>query len=132
MKLDFVFDSFAWIEYFKGSEQGVKVKNFLETGSVATPTMVLAELSDNYAKNELLTLWKKDLAFIISKTIIIDLDAEIANKAGAFKAEIRNKLKNNFSLGDAIVYQTAQKLGAKIVTGDYHFKNLQDVLFIEG
>ena len=41
-------DSYAWIEYFKGSEEGKRAKRYTEKGNCVTPTIVLAELSDKY------------------------------------------------------------------------------------
>jgi hypothetical protein len=77
---DAVIDSYAWIEYFKGSEYGEKAKKYIENGNCATPTIVLAELSDNYQR-EGWVFWEEDLEFILAKTKIIDLTKEIAIKA---------------------------------------------------
>jgi hypothetical protein len=72
MSCDAVIDSYAWIEYFQGSEYGKKAKKYIENGNCATPTIVLAELSDKYHR-EGWKFWEKDLRFIVSKTKIIDL-----------------------------------------------------------
>ncbi len=39
-------DFFAWIEYFSGSTGGARVREFVETGEVLTPTIVVVELSE--------------------------------------------------------------------------------------
>ena len=44
----FVLDTFAWVEYFIGSERGERVKNFIETNNCVTPTIVIAEISAKY------------------------------------------------------------------------------------
>ena len=48
MSCDAVIDSYAWIEYFKGTESGKRAEGYIEAGNCATPTIVLAELSDKY------------------------------------------------------------------------------------
>jgi len=44
----FVIDSFAWFEYFSGSEAGKRAVSHIEEGRVLTPTIVVAELSEKY------------------------------------------------------------------------------------
>ncbi|MEX0569157.1 MAG: PIN domain-containing protein, partial [Candidatus Njordarchaeota archaeon] len=44
-----VFDSYAWIEFFLGSEKGAKVKELMEGDEdIITPTIVLAEIANKY------------------------------------------------------------------------------------
>ncbi len=129
MNYKYVIDSFAWVEYFRGSKKGETVRNCLEEGGNATPTIVLAELSDVYER-EKNKFWERDCAFIASKTALIGLGEEIASSAGKIKNEIRQKFGTRFGLADAIVLATSKRLGAKVVTGDLHFKNLENVIFL--
>ncbi|MFH1256937.1 MAG: PIN domain-containing protein [Candidatus Diapherotrites archaeon] len=129
MKFDYVFDSYAWIEYFRGSEKGETVRRLLEESRIATPTIVLAEISDSYGR-ENHSFLEKDLSFITAKTAVIDLTADIAVLAGKVKNIVREKYKTNFGLADAIILQTARKCAAKVVTGDEHFKNIQNTVFL--
>ena len=46
---DYVIDSYAWIEYFKGSKKGQIVLPYIEGGHGLTPLVVIAELSAFYA-----------------------------------------------------------------------------------
>jgi len=131
MSFDFVFDASAWVEYFKGSKKGLIVKECLEKGSVATPTIVLAELSDKYCR-ENWNFWGKDFAFIGARSVLIELNALIAEKAGRLKNEVRRKYNNNFGLADAIIYVTALELKAKTVTADLHFRQLKEIVFLQG
>ena len=45
------------------------------------------------------------------------------------KHELRKKIKN-FGLIDSILVAKQQELNCKIITGDSHFKNLKNVVFI--
>ena len=129
MSYKYVLDSFAWVEYFRGSKKGEVVRGCLEEGNCITPTIVLAELSDVYGR-EKNRFWERDLEFIISKTTLVDLTQEIASNAGKIKNDIRKEQQPTFGLADAIVLATARKLGAKVLTGDQHFKKISDAMLI--
>jgi len=128
MPYDYVFDSYAWIEYFAGTSKGKTVNKYLSEGSVVTPSIVIAELSDKYHR-EGWTAWPEDLLFITARTVVFDLGLKIASEAGRLKSEVRRK-NSGFGLADAIVYQTAEVLGAKVVTGDKHFNGLKRAILI--
>mgnify|MGYP001030019613 CR=1 FL=1 len=125
----YVIDSFAWFEYFSGSTAGARAKPFIESSRGITPTIVIAELSEKYRREEL--AFDEDLNFIISRTRVIPLDTGIAEKAGALSHERKRKVKR-WGLADSIVLATARKHEAKIVTGDKHFRDLiVDVIAIK-
>ena len=48
----YVVDTFAWIEYFNGSEQGKKAKDYIEGEEIATPSIVIAEFTDKYQREK--------------------------------------------------------------------------------
>lgn len=132
MICDFVIDTFAWVEYFKGSAKGKIVDEYLNKYSVATPTIVLAELSAFYEKQEI-EHSERDLLFITSKTVVVALNEEIAVNAGKIKGIVRKKCsdKKHFGLSDAIILATARKLNAKVLTGDKHFEGLTDAFLLK-
>lgn len=119
----YVIDSFAWIEYFVGSAAGAKAKPYVEGGKSMTPTIVIAELSGKYRKENL--SFDEDLDFITGKTRVIPLDSKIANEAGNLNHERKNRVRR-WGLADSIVLATAREYNAKIVTGDEHFRDLPD------
>jgi hypothetical protein len=46
-------DSFAWIEYFIGSERGAKVRNYIESGEpIYVPSICLIEIKSRYLRGE--------------------------------------------------------------------------------
>lgn len=128
MTYNCVFDSYAWIEYFRGSKKGEMVKKYVESKKGATPMIVIAELSAKYHR-EAWDFWDDDLRFIIAKSVIIDLTMEIAINAG----ETRNTMRKNrphFGLADAMVLETGRQLKAPVITGDPHFKGLEEAIYI--
>ena len=126
MTFDYIIDSYAWIEYYLGED--VNLKLIIETKNIATPAVVIAELSDKFTRE------KEDFnlffQFINSRSKIIPLSTEIALKSGKFKSEMRKKYKQ-FGLVDAIIYLTAKMNNSQLLTGDPHFKGLDNVEFIE-
>ena len=109
-------DSFAWIEYFIGSERGVKVRNYVEGNTpLYTPSICLTEIKSRYLRDG------KDptqrIAFITERSFILPLDKDTALSA----AEIKQKYKLHTI--DAIIYAT-------LITGDQHFKDLPNVEMI--
>ncbi|MBS3090905.1 PIN domain-containing protein [Candidatus Pacearchaeota archaeon] len=125
MNYDYVIDSYAWIEYFKGSKQGEAASRFIESEKAATSVISIAELSEKYLKE------KKDfqerLSFMIFKTKIINLTSDIALEAGKLNFENKKKIKD-FGMADAIILATAKLVNGKVVTGDEHFINLNSIM----
>lgn len=119
----YVIDSFAWIEYFLGTAAGHNAKEFIESENGITPTIVIAELAEKYRRERLPIT--ADLDFIIAKTRIAPLDIKIAERAGALSHDRKQKVKR-WGLADSIVLATSREYGAKLVTGDEHFRDLAD------
>jgi predicted nucleic acid-binding protein len=116
-------DSFAWIEYFMGSERGARVKGYVEGSEpIYTASICLTEIKSRYLRD------KKDpttrVKFIIERSFIVPLDEEIALLAA--------ELKQKYGLHtiDAIIYATSQSRNLVLVTGDRHFKGLPNVEMI--
>ena len=123
----YVIDSFAWIEYFLGTKKGEKVAQYIASKNAITPTIVIAELSAKYSKDG--KDFSDKLKFIKFNTSIAILNDEIAEFSGRIRTKERKK-KSTFGMADAIIYATALKLKAKIVTGDPHFNDIGEVILI--
>ena len=123
-------DTYAWIEYFLGSKEGEIVKEYIEFGSISTSIISLAELSDKYYRENLFKEWNNRFKFIITKSKIINLTLDIVKKAGLSKLKLRKKDKTA-GLADAIIYETAKQYDLKILTGDPHFEDLYNIIFLK-
>ena len=132
-----VIDSYAWIEHFIGSQKGRTVDKVLEDADeVYTPDVVLAEVARKYLReafdkeniNERLTQMEES-------SEIICIDAKLAGVAAACYLEMEANAKksrlNSPSLFDAIILAASKSLGAKILTGDQHFKDLPETIWLE-
>ncbi|MEM3070848.1 MAG: type II toxin-antitoxin system VapC family toxin [Candidatus Bathyarchaeia archaeon] len=116
-------DSFAWIEYFSGSERGAKVRSYVDDLTpLYTPSICLTEIKSRYLRENKDPT--KRLELIIERSFIIPLDIEIALLAAEMKKEYR------LHTVDAIIYATSQRRRLILVTGDAHFKGLPNVEII--
>lgn len=127
--MKYVMDAYAWIEYFIESNKGKKVKEIVESqdNEIFTSIITIAEVTSIGARE------KRDVELgnkiILGLSSIHFINLELARDAGILHAEVRKKIKD-FGLADTFVLLTARKLGAKIVTGDPHFKGFKEAILI--
>jgi len=134
--LEIVVDSYAWIELFRGSEKGVKVKELISNStSVFVPDIVLTEIArkyiwEGYDENTVL----QRLKWIVEVATPVQIDVEVAIAASKCYMEMRNKSKrlklSSPSLSDGIILAVARIKEAKVVTGDKHFKDFEETIWI--
>lgn len=128
--IEYLFDTYAWVEYFIGSDEGEVVKNLLESERIHTSVISVAELSDKYYREGLIDEWGDRYKFIIAKSNIIQLTLEIAKNSGPRKWKLRENIEI-IGLADAIIIETAIQNGLRIVSGDPYFESLDNVLFLK-
>jgi predicted nucleic acid-binding protein len=134
MGYKYVIDSYAWMEYFRASQAGEVARQYIESEESATPTIVVSEISRKLLGeidlgNESQEGRLKRLAFIRATTNVIDLDFKIAVEAGEIDPFMK-KSRRGWGLADSIVLCTAKATKARVVTGDEHFKGLNETIFI--
>src|SRR3970040_228966 len=115
-RFDRILDSFAWVEYFRGTEAGQAAAEELEAAVVGTPLVVVAELRDKYVR-ERVPNWPRDLAFIQEMTTLLPEDERIAVRAGETKNRMRAQGRRDFGLIDGIIYETARAGDSRLRTG---------------
>ena len=117
-------DSWAWIEYFKGSQSGLKAKEIIESSQkILLSTINASEIYHFLLKNKPAEA-EKLIKFVLSSSFVIPLDSSIALKAAKIKYD------KKIGLADAIVIATAEENNATILTGDDDFKEMKNVIFI--
>jgi predicted nucleic acid-binding protein len=134
MSYEYVIDSYAWVEYFRASPAGEVAKEFIERKKSATPTIVVSEMSRKLLKeidegNETEEGRLKRLQFIRATTQVVDLDFAIAVQAGEIDSSMK-KHRKGWGLADSIILCTAKVAKGRVVTGDEHFKGLDETVFI--
>lgn len=128
----FVIDTYAWVEYLLGSKKGEGAKGYIEGDKGLTPSVVLTELRKWYlreieSKRRSNREMQDHLTFVQTATSVVPLDAALALKAGETDF-LMKKTVRNWPLADSIIYATARARGASVVSGDPHFKGLDDVI----
>lgn len=123
-KMEYLLDSFAWLEYFGGNELYAPFIEKLDGGLPFTVITSITEVARSLLRKG---FSKKDISkaveFMYSKSMILQLDRETAVSA-AFIAEER---KLHFS--DALIYSFASGK-RRLVTGDRHFEGFENVEFV--
>ena len=131
--MNFTLDTYAWIEYFEGSQDGKKIKDIIEGGSkhkLFTPSVVLAELSDSIVRGKVKTEWEQLIRFVTLNTHITEINQNMVRESGIIKNSLR-KNHPNIGLIDAIVLATARAVNSKLLTGDSHLTEEVDVINIK-
>lgn len=123
-------DTYAWVEYFKGSEEGQKVRELFDdlTNKFITMECCIAELKgwslrENISFQEILNIFE-------TNSEVIPVSKENWINAAVIKREMMKSIKD-FGLIDAILVAKQREIKCKIITADPHFKDLNDVEFIK-
>ncbi len=123
-----VVDSWAWVEYLRGSEVGKKVDTRISrAGELWTAVVSLTEVVSKYRRETLSEQTAIDAISALSKFGLPTRDDAI--EAGRIHAEIKTR-SPNFGLADAFVLQLARKVNGKVLTGDPDFKGLREAELI--
>ena len=131
-----VVDSYAWIELFIGSDEGDVVKEKLsEAEEIYTPDIVLAELARKYRRERIdAQITAERLLKIVELSRIVPIDKKVAVKAAEMDLELREEARKKGlgipGLFDAIVLAVTHIIGAKLITGDEHFRGRPEVIWI--
>lgn len=125
----YIIDAYAWIEYFDGSKRGVKVKDIVESkkNKIYTCAITVAEITSKFLRRN----FEPEDAYkaMMANSQIIPVNERLSFLAGQLHAEMRKHVKD-FGLADAYILACAKNYNVKIVTGDPHFKTVQDVVMI--
>ena len=128
-----VFDTYAWVEYIAGGKYADKISELLASPSFSpkvTPATVLAELTERLLRNgDSHSKIERDIRFITSKTMVVQCDEKIAYRAGEINFTQKKKI-NGWGMLDSLNYAVASVMQCQFVTGDPHFKDFPDVIWI--
>lgn len=117
-------DSSGWLEYIASDIKADLFAPYIEgQRPIIISTIILYEV-----RKVLLLRQPKMVAdqFVSTalRNILVPVDENIALAASTIS------IQHNLPMGDALLYATAEKLGAELVTSDTHFEGLQRVTLI--
>jgi len=120
-----VVDTSAWVEWLVGTRIGRQISRLLpERADWVVPTLVQLELA-KWLNRELDEDRADQVLAFTQLCHVVPLDTAIALAAAeACKA-------HRLATADAIVFATAQSLGASLLTCDAHFEGLSGVTLIK-
>ena len=128
--MKYIVDTFAWVEYFRGTQKGVKAKRIIDDpkNSLITPECCISELkywAIKYGEdfNSLYTVVRK-----ISEIEPIFISDWL--EAAAIRFEKRKTIKN-FGLVDSLIVAKQKTFKCKVLTGDPHFRTILNVKMLE-
>ncbi|MFH1663909.1 MAG: PIN domain-containing protein [archaeon] len=120
-------DTFAWVEFFRGTKKGVKVKKFLIESQCFTCAISLAELNYWIMKEKLDE--NKIITAVKSMSAVISLDNSVLEFAGKLNY-LRKQQDKNFGMVDAIILAVSKSYGLPVVTGDRHFEKEKGTIML--
>ncbi len=126
----FIIDTYAWVEYFKGSKEGKKVKELFENHKNKFITMecCIAELRGWSIRNNI--NFQEILSIVETNSEVLAVSRDNWINAALIKSEMMKKIRD-FGLIDSILVAKQRELKCKIVTADQHFKGLKGIAFLK-
>ncbi len=118
-------DSSAWLSYFYAENN--EIKSLVESDALLlTSTISIFEIKSKLIKDKIEPIkLQKSMDLIKSRSLIINIDFEIANRA------VELSIKNNLHTADALIYSSALKNNAILITLDNDFRGLNSVITID-
>jgi len=117
-------DTYAWIEFFRGTESGMEAREVLRAERSFTSVVSIAEIAEWCLKNNLRL--QEYVRAVTKGSVILRLDEQTASIAGTINHE-RKKTIRGWGMVDSLILATAVSYDLKILTGDSHFKDLPNV-----
>src|SRR3989344_813447 len=118
-------DTYAWIELFQESEEGMEVKKVLSEQNNYTSIVSISEIVVWALKNNIDP--EKYIDFVRELSGILEVTDAISILAGRLNFEIRKNI-GDFGMIDSIIYATAKFYNLQVLTGDKHFQGLDGVI----
>ncbi len=128
--MKYIIDSYAWVEYFLGSAKGMLLKKLFDNvrDEFFTIECCLAEIVGWALKNN-----KDERALfeiIRANSQVLSITEENWVAAGKERF-VQRKEQGDFGLIDATLVVKQKEFSCKIISGDKHFKNLKNIIFMK-
>jgi toxin FitB len=117
-------DSSGWLEYITSDSKADLFAPYLEgERPVLVPAIVLYEVRKILLQRQPKTVADLFVSEALRRTVV-SVDLEIALSAAAIS------IQHELPMADALIYATAERNGAELVTSDAHFKGLARVTLL--
>ena len=125
----YVIDAHAWINYLIGNDIGKKIASIIENAEneIFTDIITISEVISVIKREN--RDYEEAYNVLVSLSKIYPITLDFAKETGLLHAELKKRIKD-FGLADSFILLTANKINAKVITGDEHFKSFKNVLFM--
>jgi predicted nucleic acid-binding protein len=125
-----IVDTYAWIEYFIGSDKGEKAAVIIDdpTEHLITVECYLAEIRGWTLREK--QIFDEIYAIVKSNSEILRVFTRMWIRAAEVRHEVR-KIVSGFGLIDSVILAVQEDKRCMVLTGDPHFKEMNDVVFLE-
>ena len=134
--MNLTIDTYAWVEVSRDSPRGRIARSAMDAAEACiTPAVVLAELACTFVRDG----FSDDLIVRVLETIreasdVAPIDPSIALGAARALTELRDSARARKlslpGLGDALILATARHARSSLLTGDPHFRELPETVWI--
>jgi len=118
-------DTGSWVEFFRGTQKGEKVREVISKGQVYTSMISLAELSTWCLKNRLNV--EDYLKVVKTSSVVLKLSPDIIKKAGSMNY-IQKRDNPTWNMLDSLIYATSRVYKLDLMTDDEHMKGMDGVV----
>ena len=128
--MNYILDTYAWVEYFIGSKKGEIVQKLFENdeNEFLTVECSLSELK-SWCKRE-----KKDFQILYNAIKSNSHLEAVYLEDWLFASDIKSEMRQtrlDFGLIDALLLAKQKKYKCIVVSGDPHFENLTGALYLK-
>ncbi|MBI4362722.1 MAG: PIN domain-containing protein [Euryarchaeota archaeon] len=116
-------DSFAWLEYFRGTDRGKRVLDHLRKHEIHVSVLNLYEVAYRVEEEAGEGRAREFLRSLEAHATVHPVGREEALAAARIKRE-----RKQMGAVDCHVLATARLHGLKVLTGDPHFEGLKEVI----
>ena len=118
-----VVDSSGWLEYFTADTKADLFEPYLREPFLFVPVIVLYEVRKILLLRHTKAAADEFVSVALRHTVV-PIDQQIALQAAAIS------IQHRLAMADALVYTTAGKVGAKLITSDSNFSELPGVTLL--
>lgn len=124
-----VIDTYAWIEYINGSDEALKLRQLFlnQNNKFITMECCIAELYGFCLKKNV--DFNKVWEIVKNNSVVLPVMIDVWVSAAKIRHELRKDI-HDFGLVDSILVAKQKELNCKIISGDPHFKELKNILYI--
>ena len=125
----YVVDAFAWVEYLAATPFGARARAIVEDeeNEIYTAALSVSEVVSRAQRENRDGRHAAELLEGVS--VVVPMDFTLAVTTGIIHAEKRRQIRD-FPYGDAAILAMAKRLRAKVLTGDPHFREMENVEFL--